>query len=268
MSHRCVGKFVSGLSVSLLMLCSVQVNATVVEFRTVLGDFQVNLFDQTTPATVSNFLDYVNNGHYTDTVIHRSEPGFVIQGGGFNYSGALPLGNVLQNPAVTNEPQLSNVRGTIAMAKLASDPNSATNQWFFNLVDNSADLDGSNGGFTVFGIVMGDGMDVVDAIAALDRFNFNSPLDTLPLQNYTADDANNGVEPDDTNLMLINEIVVIDSTVNTGASLLPPANITITPPTTPTTPTLSGGGGGSGALSFWILLSLLGFVRYRTMTQR
>jgi peptidyl-prolyl cis-trans isomerase A (cyclophilin A) len=235
--------------------------ATVVEFQTVLGNFEVNLFDQTTPATVTNFLDYVNNGAYTDSFFHRSEPGFVLQGGGFTYDGSLPFNDVPANPAVVNEPELSNVRGTIAMAKLGGDPNSATSQWFINLVDNVANLDGQNGGFTVFGVVMGNGMDVVDALAALPRFDFGGAFAALPLQNYT----DTTVDPDADNLALVNAIVVTDTTVDTGSSLLPPVNTTINPPTTPA-PTLapsSGGGGGATGVASLIALGWLGLRRRR-----
>jgi peptidyl-prolyl cis-trans isomerase A (cyclophilin A) len=90
---------------------------------------------------------------------------------------------------VVNEPKPSgtsaanNVRGTIAMAKLGSDPNSATNQWFFNLADNSANLDAQNGGFTVFGRVLGSGMAAVDEMVKVPRFAYASPFDTVPLRN-------------------------------------------------------------------------------------
>lgn len=83
-----------------------------------------------------------------------------------------------------NEPGLSNVRGTVAMAKLAGQPNSATTQWFVNVGDNLA-LDGDNGGFTVFGDVI-TGMRVVDAINALQRVNIGSPLTELPVVGWTA----------------------------------------------------------------------------------
>ena len=66
-------------------------DATVVEFQTVMGDFEVNLYDINTPGTVTNFLDYVNNGAYTDSIYHRSVPGFIVQGGGFFFDMALPL---------------------------------------------------------------------------------------------------------------------------------------------------------------------------------
>ncbi|MEI6506697.1 MAG: peptidylprolyl isomerase, partial [Planctomycetota bacterium] len=156
----------------------------------------VELFDQegpgrlrTTPATVANFLSYVDGGHYTNTFIHRSVPGFVVQGGGFTVSGSpISLGDVTQFAPVVNEPKLvgtvapNNVRGTISMAKVGSNPNSATNQWFFNLADNSENLDNQNGGFTVFGRVLGNGMNAVDAIAAVPRFGYASPYDSIPLR--------------------------------------------------------------------------------------
>ena len=154
------------------VLATKPAQATVVEFQTVMGNFEVNLYDNATPATVANFLEYVNNAAYSDAIFHRSVAGFVIQGGGFAYDPADTIVAIPSNPPVTNEPEFANVRGTIAMAKIGGDPNSATNQWFFNLSDNTANLDGQNGGFTAFGEVVGDGMDVVDAIAALPTFPF------------------------------------------------------------------------------------------------
>ncbi len=153
---------------------------TVVKFHTnapEVTDFYIELFDAAgsadvlTPATVANFLAYVSAGRYDQTIIHRSVRGFVLQGGGFTAPdepfgevGGLPA-EVAAYPAVVNEPGNSNVRGTMAMAKLGGDPNSATSEWFFNLADNSANLDAQNGGFTVFARVLGDGMNVVDEMA-------------------------------------------------------------------------------------------------------
>ncbi|BBO35890.1 peptidylprolyl isomerase [Lacipirellula parvula] len=160
--------------------------AVVVRFNSVLGNIDVRLYQTATPLSTANFLNYANGGDWVDTFIHRSVPGFVVQGGGFKFpSDAVGVQSVSQDPAVLNEPGISNLRGTIAMAKLGGDPNSATNQWFFNLANNAANLDAQNGGFTAFGRVVGNGMTVVDAIAALPRVNAGSPFDTLPVRNYT-----------------------------------------------------------------------------------
>ena len=159
-------------------------SATAVRLQTTLGVIDINLYDTAAPRTVANFLTYVNSGAYRNSFIHRSVPGFVIQGGGYAWSDALnTVVEVPANPPVINEfsATRSNKRGTIAMAKLGSDPNSATSQWFINLADNSANLDAQNGGFTVFGEVSASSMAVVDAIAALPIANAGSPFDALPI---------------------------------------------------------------------------------------
>jgi cyclophilin family peptidyl-prolyl cis-trans isomerase len=139
---------------------------TVVEFSSSLGTFQVSLDDVAAPVSVANFLSYVEAQSYTNTVIHRSVPDFVIQGGGFYTD----FSAVPQNAPIVNESGLSNLRGTIAMAR-TSDLNSATSQWFINTVDN-LDLDTKQ--YAVFGKVLGDGMAVVDAIAALPIYNLSN----------------------------------------------------------------------------------------------
>ena len=240
-------------------------SATVVEFQTVMGNFEVNLYDNATPATVTNFLDYVNNGAYTSSIYHRSIPGFVVQGGGFTFNMALPLDTIPANAAVTNEPEFSNVRGTIAMAKLPDDPNSATNQWFFNLADNSASLDGQNGGFAVFGEVVGNGMDVIDAIAALPVYNFSSPTEDLPLRNYTANDFTNMVPVDGTHLVIVSAVVVSDTTVDSAAGRNPPLNTANSGGGAPAPPPPASGGGG-GSFGFFGLLALL--FGYRLIMQK
>jgi cyclophilin family peptidyl-prolyl cis-trans isomerase len=182
-----------------------------VRLTTVLGDIDLALFGQQKPITVANFLNYVSQGRYfiTDptthqpasSFIHRSIPGFIIQGGGYlgtvnpAPSPAPPTQptQVLPFPAIQNEPGISNTRGTISMAQLGSDPNSATSQWFINLADNGGppnnlDIRNNNAGpYTVFGKVVNNSMTVVDAIAAVPRFNGGGPpFDTIPLRNYTS----------------------------------------------------------------------------------
>jgi peptidyl-prolyl cis-trans isomerase A (cyclophilin A) len=224
--------------------------ATIVQFETVLGNFEVNLYDEATPQTVNNFLTYVNTEAYNNSFIHRSEPGFVIQGGGFVYSGAWPVETVPANPAVINEPVYSNIRGTISMAKLGGQPNSATSQWFFNLSDNSfLDYDSSNQGYSVFGEVSAEGLVILDQIASLPRYNFGGALSTLPLQNYSTDATD---PPDATNIVLITNISVSDATVDSASGLSPVLNTSFPEPEEPS----SSSGGGSNSLLVLLLLAL------------
>ena len=160
---------------------------TLVYLNTSLGVVYLELFDNIAPKTVSNFLEYVNSGDYNGTIIHRSIPGFVIQTGGFRLNQDLQLQTVTSRGTIENEFQLSNTRGTIAMAKVSGDPNSATSQWFVNLADNAQNLDNQNGGFTVFGRVIADGMNVIDSIARLPRYNFETILTDTPTINYDPD---------------------------------------------------------------------------------
>ncbi len=156
---------------------------TLVDFTTNLGNIDLQLTPQATPKTVANFLQYVNDGLYNNTVVHRSAPGFVIQGGGFTPDG----GSIQTFPPIVNEfsPSRPNVTGTIAMAK-TSDPNSATSQWFINLADNSSSLDNTanSGGFTVFGSVINGTFSTVNSIAALpvtDGSSVNGAWTNLPV---------------------------------------------------------------------------------------
>ena len=141
------------------------VSGQVVQFDTVKGTFNAELLAAEAPRTVANFLNYMNRGAYTNSFFHRSVRNFVIQGGGFTVAG------IVVNPIPTDAPialenKVSNQRGTIAMAR-TNDLNSATSQWFINTVNNAGPLDTTNGGYTVFARVLGNGMTVVDGIAAL-----------------------------------------------------------------------------------------------------
>ncbi|MEL6224380.1 MAG: peptidylprolyl isomerase, partial [Cyanobacteria bacterium J06627_8] len=103
------------------------------------GVTNVVLFDQDAPQTVQNFRNYVEDGDYENSIIHRSVPGFVVQGGGFTSTVISSIPPIPTDAPVVNEfsSERSNTRGTIAMAKLGGDPDSATSQWFFNLADNN-----------------------------------------------------------------------------------------------------------------------------------
>lgn len=185
-------------------LCAVGcVSAQTVRFQTNLGDIDVILAPESAPQTVQNFLSYMNKGAYNNSVFHRSVPGFVIQAGGFNYVNG-GFQTTPQDPAVRNEPGISNTRGTIAMAKLGDNPNSATNQFFFNLGDNSANLNNQNGGFTVFGRIANQaGLETMDKIAAVPVPNpgpLPSPFDQIPLLNWR------GGAIDESNLVIIKSV--------------------------------------------------------------
>ncbi|MES2603512.1 MAG: peptidylprolyl isomerase [Pseudomonadota bacterium] len=141
--------------------------------QTNVGEICMELFPEAAPQTVANFLKYVDEGDYSNSMIHRSVPGFVIQGGGYTLFSNL-VSTMSVDPPVVNEYNQSNLRGTVAMARIGGSVNSATSQWFINLADNT-NLDTVDGGFTVFARVV-KGMDIVDAIAALTRYNMTSSL--------------------------------------------------------------------------------------------
>ena len=155
----------------------------VVQFRTTQGTYNVEMLPAAAPASVANFLVYVNGGRYANTFIHRSDLGLgVIQGGGYSLSN---FNHIATDPPVVLEYNLPNTRGTISMARTAV-LNSGTSEWFINTEDNTIDLGQANGGgYAVFGRVTGTGMTVVDAIHALPVYAFNSPFGQLPLSGYS-----------------------------------------------------------------------------------
>ena len=183
---------------------------TYVRFSTNLGNIDVLLLTDEAPNTVQNFLNYVNSGHYNNSIIHRSVPDFVIQGGAYYFVS----GTLTANPAnapVASEAGVSNTRGTLAMA-LSTGPNSGTNQWFFNDIDNSALLDGSGDGgpFTVFGMIANtSSLSVMDQINNVQVFAFNSPFDSLPLLNYTTADFNASAQVPNADFITINSITML-----------------------------------------------------------
>ena len=152
-----------------------------VEIVTSEGRIVVELDRPRAPLTVENFERYVQAGHYDKTVIHRIVPGFVIQGGGYDFD----LKERPTREPVVNESGngLVNARGTIAMARV-DDPHSATAQWYINLKDNtSLDPNRRRWGYAVFGRVI-EGMDVVDKIAAVEtgaRGQFPSEFPQKPI---------------------------------------------------------------------------------------
>jgi cyclophilin family peptidyl-prolyl cis-trans isomerase len=109
----------------------------------------IKLFPDVAPKTVENFLRYVDSGRYKNMFFHRNIYGFVVQGGGYTLKNN-SVAEIESYGTVPNEFYLPNLAGTLAMAKVDGNPDSATSEWFVNIGDNN-DLDQSNGGFTVFG---------------------------------------------------------------------------------------------------------------------
>lgn len=139
-----------------------------VAFHTSQGDITLELYPDKAPKSVANFLQYVRDGFYDGTLIHRAIPGYLVQGG--LYTRDLQPKRTRSAIASEADNGLSNLRGTIAVAR-GADPNSGTAQFFFNLVDNRrldfvGNQSGLTWGYAVFGKVV-KGMDVVDKIAAL-----------------------------------------------------------------------------------------------------
>jgi cyclophilin family peptidyl-prolyl cis-trans isomerase len=139
-----------------------------IRFETTHGAFTVELFPKEAPVSAENFQRYVDDGFYDGTIFHRVVPGFVIQGGGLTPD----LANKKTRAPIANEAKngLKNGRGYLSMAR-TSDINSATSQFFVNLVDNAFLDHGSRDyGYAVFGKVA-EGMDVIDKIAKVSTAN-------------------------------------------------------------------------------------------------
>ena len=159
----------------------------IVEVETNLGTFAIELLVDAAPFSVANFLAYLDAGHYDGTIFHRVIPRFMVQGGGYqpNFE-KKPTREPVRSEADNG---LKNVRGSVAMAR-TSDPNSATAQFFVNLVDNAfldhKDKTERGFGYTVFGRVS-SGMEVVDQIAmirtgAKGPFEKDAPLDNVVIR--------------------------------------------------------------------------------------
>jgi cyclophilin family peptidyl-prolyl cis-trans isomerase len=197
---------------------------TVVRFDTSSGPVFVELFDQQAPQTVANFLDYVSANSYNNSIFHRSVTG-ILQGGGFTYqSNPSSLTPIASNGTVQNEVDAvnrSNTAGTIAMAKVPGNANSATSQFFFNLSDNSSTLDTANGGYTVFGrVVSQTDMTTLDTLASIQTQNEGTATAlpsseqgvffAVPLQNYTG--TNFPTDTTAANFALVNGVSIVSQT--------------------------------------------------------
>lgn len=194
-----------------------------------LGGIDVTLTPSLTPVTVANFMSYVTSGAYDCTIIHRSlnaansgsTPPYLIQGGGYVLNGLLPM-LAPQNSPITNEFSASNVAGSLAMSQYAGELDSATNQWYFNVTDNSSYFDA--GEYTVFGNVANDvSMSLVNQINQLptwiEDFNGDSNFSDLPLwTNYSCPNTPCPlIRPD--NYIFVTSIATISAPAVTAAGV-------------------------------------------------
>ena len=225
------------ISVSLLLLFVVSaIQATVVRFETNLGNIDIEMYSDEAPNTVNNFLNYVTRGDYDGTVIHRSteleNDGLqIIQGGGYTYSGNGSFSTVATDPPINLEAGVSNSIGTIAMAR-TNEPNSATNQYFINVLSNSVlDAGGGSDGYAVFGEII-DGMDVVNLISSLQKVDFRSSnlsfLTQFPTYLFTGETTTNAsvdnfvLSPSDMtteNVVVIERAYVLSEAFNINVGL-------------------------------------------------
>jgi cyclophilin family peptidyl-prolyl cis-trans isomerase len=168
-------------------------------------NIEVELFDQDKPATVANFIRYIRSGAWHDAIVERWEPNFVLQGGSF----VIPHRDDLLTPFTIDPTQIngstipferdigrffSNTFGTIAMARVGTDTNSASSSWFINIKDNT-NLDTQDGGYTVFG----------RTIRGTNTLNyFNLPTATSHVFWYSANDHRAVYAPDQSNPLWVN----------------------------------------------------------------
>ncbi|MGO4328388.1 peptidylprolyl isomerase [Cupriavidus sp. 2TAF22] len=171
------GMFAGALALSPLAAQAQQTKTERVQFVTSAGKFTLEVYPDAAPKTVANFMEYVRSGFYSGTIFHRVINGFMVQGGGFDR-------DMKQKPTrapIQLEAQngLKNKAGTVAMAR-TSDPNSATAQFFINVVDNSSlDYPQPDGnGYAVFGKVV-DGMDTVEKMKSAPTTSYG-PMRNVP----------------------------------------------------------------------------------------
>jgi cyclophilin family peptidyl-prolyl cis-trans isomerase len=190
---------------------------------TTKGNMTIELRPDVAPKNVANFLSYLNNGSYTKSIIHRAIPNFIVQGGGYKYNSSGQIDAIAVGAPVVSEPRLSNLRGTIAMA-LAGGPDTATDQFFFNVLDNPS-LDTQSGGYTVIGqlanvadasisynVGSNGSLLTIDAIQNDTIVNAGYPFDSLPVINYGAGAP---IQPD--NLEYITSITPMTNVATTPA---------------------------------------------------
>ena len=176
--------FAVTIAFPLCIFSAAGVAGTVVEVQTSLGTFFIEVDEDAAPVTACNFLNYVISGRYNNTFIHGAAGGSLLRGGGYTYDSCTigPEHIPTDAPIALEETGLSNLDGTIAALHPSGNPDGATSEWFINLV-NDIGLDTQDGGYAVFGWVLGDGLDVVRSISVANVVRLGFFLET-PTTNY------------------------------------------------------------------------------------
>jgi len=170
---------------SILLCNSVFAAGQQIEIKTNLGNILLEIYPEKAPKTVNNFLGYIKEKQYEDTIFHRVIPGFMIQGGGFNKAmKKKPTRQPIENEADNG---LKNEIGTIAMAR-TGDPHSATSQFFINVKNNvflnHTEPTQRGYGYTVFGKVI-NGMDVVNRISETPTGRRDAPKEMIVIKSIS-----------------------------------------------------------------------------------
>jgi cyclophilin family peptidyl-prolyl cis-trans isomerase len=170
-----------------------------VRMSTSAGTINLKMRGDVAPKSVANFMKYANAQRYDNIFFTRDVQGFIIQGGSLQIGGdgthASDVVETTTFPKVQNEFNVSNTRGTVALAKQGGDPNSGTNQFFFNLANNASNLDNQNGGFTVFAQVKDNAsLSVMDAIAGKTPVDLSSQMGPFAATDISTVPVNNAAQ--------------------------------------------------------------------------
>ncbi len=207
-----------------LSVTSIAEAGTIVEVQSSFGNFYLEIDEESAPVTGGNFLNYVRSGRYNNTFIHGAVGGSLIRGGGYTYTNCAdgPQRIELDDTIPLEDTGLSNLDGTIAALRPASELNGATSEWFINLGADPG-LDTQDGGYAVFGRVLGDGLNVVRNISLANLVRLGFFLET-PTSNYFQSTVNCQQFSRD-NLILVRMAVVNEDSLAATANFDEPSEL-------------------------------------------
>ncbi|MEE3086462.1 MAG: peptidylprolyl isomerase [Pseudomonadota bacterium] len=200
-----------------LLVTTIAEAGAIVEVQTSLGTFYLEIDEESAPLTGGNFLNYVRSGRYNNTFIHGAIGGSLIRGGGYTFANCAegPQRIELDDPIPLEDTGLSNLDGTIAALRPASDINGATSEWFINLGADTG-LDTQDGGYAVFGRVLGDGLNIVRNISLANLVRLGFFLET-PTTTYFQSSVNCQQFSRDNLILVLMAVVNEDSLAATAS---------------------------------------------------